>query len=276
MPRIFEYLDYARFLADSLSAREEGGKPISLRAAARSLACDASFLAKILQGKKPVSKDLADRLGEWLGLGKKENEYFRQLILLRKAKLHSRKRKLLEGLNQMRKAKVPTLAPEQYEFYGKWYYTVVLQLLDCFGFKGEYADLGKRLDPPITAAQARKSIAILSKLGFIKPDETGVYRKTDPVLTSGEEWRSVAIANYQMENMNLARKAFEKQSLSARRFSTLTLSLSAGAAKELMQKLKEFESRCLERAKEDPLPDRVYQFNFQAFAVSRLGEGGEA
>jgi uncharacterized protein (TIGR02147 family) len=198
------------------------------------------------------------------------------LIRLRKAKLHSDKRKALESLNQMRKDRTPTLAPEQYAFYGKWYYSVVLQLLDCADFSDDYAALGKMLDPPITAAQARKSIAILLKLGFIKADEAGSLKKTDALLTSGEGWRSVAIANYQLENMNLARKAFEKQSLGTRRFSTLTLSLSAGAAKELMERLREFETQCLERAKDDPLPDRVYQFNFQAFAVSRIGREGEA
>jgi uncharacterized protein (TIGR02147 family) len=275
MPSIFAYLDYTGYLTDSFAEKKAGMPRFSLRAAAKVLECDASFLAKILQGKKPLSHPLKTRLVAWLRLSRKEAEYFDRLLLMRKAKFHSEKRALLESLNQMRKTRLPTVGPGQYEYYEKWYYTAVLQLLDFVDCKDDYAALGRRLDPPITPAQARKSIAILEKLWLIKRDEAGYFRKTDAVLTSGEGWRSMAIANYQLENMRLARKAFEKHALKARRFSTLTLSLSAQAARELMEQLKDFESKCLERAKQDPVPDRVYQFNFQVFPISRIESDGE-
>ncbi len=270
MPLIFDYLDYPGYLTAFLAEKKAEGSRISLRSVAKSLGCDASFLAKVLHNKKSLPANLKGGLFELLGLSKKEREYFEHLILLRKAKLHSEKNRLLQSLNRMRKDRFPSLAPDQFVFYEKWYYTVVLQLLDFMDFKDDYAALGKALDPPISPAQAKKSIALLSKLSLIVRDKDGYFRKTSAALTTGEGWQSVAIANYQMENLDLARKAFEKHSLKARRFSTLTLSLSEAAAGDLMEQLQAFEKKCLTRAVEDTAPSRVYQFNFQAFPVSRL------
>jgi uncharacterized protein (TIGR02147 family) len=275
MPNIFDYLDYQTFLTDWVVSKKSEDRRYTKKYICRLIDCDQSFFGKILDGKKPISKKLKEKLAELINLKKKEYEYFGWLIALNKAKNHDDKKNCLDQLTRLRETRIKTVAPDQYEFYEKWYYSGIFQLLEFFPFLDDYHELARMLYPPIKVTEAKKAVRVLEKLKMIQKNEDGYYEKTQLLLSSGEGWKSVAIAHYQMENLKLAQKAFEKYSEKARRFSTLTLTISEQTAGQLLENLKKFEMDCLDASGKDKQGDRVYQFNFQAFPISQIENGNE-
>jgi uncharacterized protein (TIGR02147 family) len=271
---IFDYLEYRKFLIHRLSDRKKEKSGFSKRFVARELGCDSAFLIRVLQGKKELTEKYLGKMAALFKLKEHEAEYFRLLVLLSKTKAHASKREVLEKITRLRKSKAQKLESSQYEFYEKWYYTAIRELLDFYPFRDDYKALARNLDPTILPHEAKKGIKVLEDLGLIKLDPAGHYVKSDPVITSGEGWKSVAIANYQLGNLDLAKRAFEKYGEGHRDFSTLTLSISKDTADSIMLNLKQFRAECLELARGDQSADRVYQMNFQVFPISKIGKEG--
>ncbi len=277
MPQLYEYLDYRLFLRDWLAEKQATNPRYSLRLAASKAGCDPAFLLRVLQGKKNPSVKLAFQLGQLVGLQGKAMEYFDHLVQLSKAESHAERSHLIERLTVMRKSKLRSLEGVQYAYFDKWYYTAIRELLDFYPFRGNYKDLARMVMPPIKPSEAQKAIAILMELGLVRETSQGVFERTDAVLTTGEGWRSVAIAKFQMSMIDLAKEAFERCSEEDRNFSTLTLSVSDPTYRRIVDNLIAFRREALELAKQDGAADRVWQFNFQIFPLSKSGKAtGEA
>ncbi|MBF0431012.1 MAG: TIGR02147 family protein [Fibrobacteria bacterium] len=272
-PDIFDYLDYRKFISDWIDAKSSTGTRYSKRAMANELGCDSAFLIRVIQGKKSLTDKFIPGLAAILQLNKSELHYLKLLLQFDKTRASVKKKELLDRLTRLRKKKTRILDYRHYEFYDKWYYTVVREILDYFKFKDDFATLARQLEPPIRAYEAKKAIRVLEKLQLIKKDKSGYYTKSDPVISTGEGWTSVAIANYQLGNMELAKAAFEKYSSEARDFSTLTLSLSSTTMVEIIKRLRQFRSDCLDLASKDDQANCVYQMNFQTFPVSKINKG---
>jgi uncharacterized protein (TIGR02147 family) len=269
MPNLYEYLDYRLYLRDWLAEKQAQNARYSMRLAASKVGCDPAFLLRVMQGKKNPSAKLTFQLGQLLGLQGKAMEYFDHLVKLSKAESHAERSHLIEQLTGMRKSKLRSLEGVQYTYFDKWYYTAIRELLDFYKFRGNYQDLARMVMPPIKPSEAQKAIDILLELGLVRKRSDGVFERTDAVLTTGEGWRSVAIANFQMRMMDLAKEAFERCSEEERNFSTLTLSVSQPTYRRIVDNLIAFRREALELAKQDANADRVWHFNFQLFPLSK-------
>lgn len=269
MPNLYEYLDYRLYLRDWLADKQAQNSRYSMRLAASKIGCDPAFLLRIMQGKKNPSTKLTFQLGQLLALQGKAMEYFELLVKLSKAESHVERSHLIERLSLMRKSKLRSLDAAQYAYFDKWYYTAIRELLDFYPFRGNFQDLARMVMPPIKPSEAQKAIEILMELGMVSRNADGLYERTDAVLTTGEGWRSVAIANYQMRLIDLAKEAFERFPEDERNFSTLTLSVSNPTYRRIVDNLIAFRREALELAKQDTAGDRVWQFNFQIFPLSK-------
>jgi uncharacterized protein (TIGR02147 family) len=238
--------------------------------------CDIGFLVRVLQGKRNLTGKLALKFAEFMKLSKKEKEYFQLLTEFGKAKSQSEKRFFLEKLTGIRKTRIKLIEPAQYEFYDKWYYSAIRELLDVYRFEGDYAQLARLLEPSITPGEAKKAISVLEKLNLIQKNNSGFYESRDTVISAGEDWKAVAIAGYQLSSMDLAKEAYDKFPKKVTNYSTLTLSVSKEAFFNITENLKLFRRQILEMVKHDSNADRVLQMNFQVFPLSKIKNGGKS
>jgi uncharacterized protein (TIGR02147 family) len=268
---IFQYTDYRKFLADFYEAEKKRNPHYSHRYIAQKVGFTSSgFFSKILQGKTNISSDLALRFADFLKLKKSEAEYFGLLVFFNQAKSHADKKRWFEKIVAFSKSKVKIVQVSQYEFFQKWYFVAIRELLAFYTFSGDFVQLGKMIDPPISPAQARKGIELLEKLSLIKKDEDGCYRQTDTLISTGYDVKSVAINNFQIATLDLAKESIDRFPKDERDISTLTLSFSKELYGTIHGKLKEFRREILELVKNDPnAVDRVYQVNFQIFPLSK-------
>lgn len=269
MPDIFKYLDYRKFLNDSYEDRKRNDPSFTHRFVADKTSIDSAFFTKIIHGNRHISIDIASRFAQLLGLGKRETDYFRTMVLFCKAKNYEKKNSLFESLVAYNKSEEHVLSHNQYSLFGSWYNLVIREILAFHPFRGDYAALARMVIPAITPAMAKKSIRLLESLGLIRRTPGGVYEKVSPVWTTGEEARSLAIVNYQKAVMDIAKDALDRFSKDQRCMSTLTVSVSRSEYEEIQRDIKALREKILASARNCADPDSVYQCNFSVFPIAR-------
>jgi uncharacterized protein (TIGR02147 family) len=277
MMDIFLYTDFRKYLYDFYEAEKKRNPHFSHRYIAQKVGFSSSgFFSKIIQGKTNISNELALRFADFLKLKKNEADYFGLLVLFNQAKSHADKKRWFEKIVAFSKSKVKIVEVSQYKFFEKWYYVAIRELMAFFAFKGDYKQLAKMMDPPISPSQAKKAIRLLEHLDLIKKDENGVYSLSDVLISTGYDAKTVAINNFQLATLDLAKESIDRFRKEERDISTLTLSFSRELYETIHERLKGFRREILELVKNDPgRVDRVYQVNFQIFPLSSRPEVSE-
>lgn len=270
MINVFEYIDYRLLLKNLYEGQKKKQPSFSYRYIGQKVGFkSAGFFSNILQGKRNISNNIIFKFAELFKFNKKETEYFELLVMYDQANQHSMKKYYFEKLLAMRKSKVHALTAEQYMYFGKWYNVAIRELLNYFPFRGDYRELAKMVNPAITPVEARKSVELLKKLGLIEEKEDHTYRVTNKTVTTVPYVPLLAVHNFQLATMDLAKEAIDRFPNEKRSISTLTLSLSEESYKTIEDKLAIFRRQVLDLVKNDRNKiDRVYQFNFQIFPLS--------
>jgi len=269
MISIFEYTDYRQYLSAYYREKKAENSNFSHRYIAMKVGLKSSgHFAQILTGRVNISTGLISSFSEFLKLKKKESEYFEQMVLFSHAKTHNARKRYLERMLKLRGKKPALLDAAQYEFFSKWYYTAVREVIGMIDFSGDYQELTKLVQPRIKLTEARESIALLEKLRLIQKDEKGIYRKVDSILSTGYEVTSVALENFQIDMMGRAGEAIDRFPREERSLSTLTVGVSQKEYDEIIEELRAFRRRVLDIASGGDKAERIYQFNFQIFPLS--------
>ena len=271
MVNIFDYIDYRQYLKDAYDERRKESAKFSYRFIAGKVGFSSpGFFANVLSGKKDISLKLVLKFAELFRLGRKEKEYFENLLLFNKATGASEKKEYLDRLLAMRGSKVKKVEPHQWEYFQKWHHTAVRELIALKPFKGDFRALAGMTNPPITVQEARTSIELLERLGLIRKIADGSFERTDQAISAGDAVSQALISAYQVEAMELAKYAMDHLPSGTRNFSTLTMSVSGPTYEAMLEELRSFRRKLLEMAQESDDVDRVYQMNFHVFPITAL------
>lgn len=273
MDTLFGYLDYRRFLEDHYNACKQGNYFFSYRFMAGKLGVDASNLVKILQGKRHLPRECIDKAVAFCKLDDREAQFFEALYRFNKAKSDKAVKSAYEKLLALKYVPGNTVRRDQYEFYQKWYYSAVRSLLGLYRFTGsDFAGLGQKLTPAITATQARQAIRLLERLDLITRDESGRYLPTDRHVTTGEGWRGAAVRAFQKECIGLSQDALDSIPRGERDISSITMAVPRSGLDEIREIVSECRKAIIARVNEMEKPDTVYQLNIQFIPLSRPEE----
>jgi uncharacterized protein (TIGR02147 family) len=271
---IFDYFDYRKLLKDLYNERKAANPFFSYRLIGSKVGfSSAGFFTKILQGRTNISLKIALEFAKLFKLKKHELHYFDLLVQFNQAKTHDEKKYFFEKLISMKQAKGKNLVPEQYELFSRWYYVVIREIVGLYPFYGNYKELAAMVVPAIKETEAKKAVLTLEKLGLVVKNPDGYYEQTDAVISTGDEWKSLGIQNFQIEAADLAKHAIRNIPKRERDISTLTLSISPKTLESIRERLKQFRRELLELARTDAFADRVHQVNIHVFPVSRSKHG---
>lgn len=265
---IFEYLDYREFLLHRYSAYKRKSPKFSYRYFAGKVGMDAGSFNGILKGKRKLDPALAGKVAQAFGLNVYEKEYFEALVLYCQAKNHSERTILLEKLLRLRGIQIKKLEGRQFEFYRKWQYAALRELLNCNPGHGEPSRLGKLLRPPMSAQETRDALRLLLDLGLVEAQEDGTYKVGENLITSGDGARAAAMNGFHLAMGGLAVQAIKDIEPGERDFSALTLNCSLDAVQDVKAILRQSRREILQRVEKDVRSEIVLQINFQAFPLS--------
>jgi uncharacterized protein (TIGR02147 family) len=270
MKSIFEYTDYRKFLSDFYKEKKSFDKKFSHRYIATHVGFKSGgHFSQILSGRVNISISFIERLSEFCKLNKREAPFFQNMVLFNQANGHENKKRYFEKMMSFKEAAVSIVNEQHYEFYDKWYYTAVRELLSFYPFSGNYEQLGRMLMPPISAHEAKQAITLLERLGLIGTDSSGTYSITDALISTGYEAQSLCINNFVFNALELAKCAVDRFDKKERNFSWVSLSVSPEGYGAIVEEIRESRRRIMRIVANDPGPDRAYLFNFQVFPLSR-------
>ncbi|MFH0921415.1 MAG: TIGR02147 family protein [Fibrobacterota bacterium] len=273
MISVFDYDDYRQYLAAYYTEKKKGNPSYSYKVFTDKAGFkDKSFIYAVIQGTKNLGKSSIFQVSQAIGHNKAENEYFENLVGFTQAKSLQEKNHYFERLKKARGAgKARLLRQDEYAYLSQWYHVVIRSLIHQFGFKDDYAWLAKNVHPSILPTQAKKSVALLERLGLVVKTSGGSYKVVDKSLTTGPEIQSHAALNFHTEMGKLALDAINSLPKDKRFLTGLTLGISRKSYDALCGKLQEFVAEALQLAEKDEDSNSVYQINFQMFPVSNTG-----
>jgi uncharacterized protein (TIGR02147 family) len=274
MPNIVEYTDYRKLLNDYYEETKARNPYFSYQVFSEKAGIKSKgFLYNVIQGTRDLAQSNVFGLIQAMKLNKKESEYFENLVAFNLAESLNERNHYFERLSSIR-ARKTSWAPqivrrEQYEFYSKWYHSVIRSLIDLHGFHGDYEKLAKSVFPRIRPLQAKKSVELLARLGLVKKEKDGSFNVTDKFIATPKEVLNLAITNFHNEIGKLALESLNALTPEKRNFSGMTLGISKETYKEICEDIYALRQKILEKAESDKKANAVYQLNFQFFPVSK-------
>lgn len=272
-PNPFRYRDYRAFLRDWYFFNKKNRRGFSFRSFSKKAGFNTSnFLLLIMKGKRNLTEESLKKFLVGLEFKSREKEeFFRNLVFFTQAQTHEDKNFYYQRLLQSKRLKsLQPIEKQHYEYYSAWYHPVVRELIIAQGFDGSPEWIAKKIFPPITSAQASKSIELLESLGLIKKQDGHLWCQSSPILSTGPELTSVIVHNYHKHLLDLSKEVMDRISLQERDVSSLTLGVVRKRLPELRAKIRQFRQEILKMISSDTEPEEVVQLNIQFFPVTRI------
>jgi len=266
---IFDYFDYREFLRDHYNFNKNSHHFFSFRYISGKTGLDASFYVKVLNKQKHIADKAIPTLIKFLQLNKIEGEYFTFLVKFNKAKQHEQEMYYFEKLIALRKPSAMKLDKEMFEYFSSWWNIALRELINIEPTVTDAKELASRLLPEITPVQARRSIALLEKLGIVTQGENGTLRLANDFVTTDGTVQSMAVRAFQKEMIRLAGEAIDRVPKKDRDISSLTISTSRECLELIREKLAEIRREIMELVRREEKTEEVYQLNFQIFPLTQ-------
>lgn len=277
MKEIYQYNHYRRFLGDYFAESKRTTPAFSHQFFARKAGISSTgFMLHVIKGERNLTVPVMHKVARAIGLDREETEFFELLVLFDQAKDQKSKDYYLRKIMASRREKsTMQLRDMQYEFYDRWYHSVIRELVPMVDQPLDYARMAKMVLPRLSASQARASVKLMEKLGILTRRDDGTFVLNHAYIEGSGSVNQVAIVNFQREMLELARRAWENSPPGEANVHTLTLSMSEELADEIKQDIESFKQHIVEKVvNEKKAPEKVYQVTITIHPVSRRLEGG--
>ncbi len=270
---VFEFADFRPYLVYMRDHYPGLRRPITLERWAKKLNYRSPrSIAMVLKGQRLPSEDLVLAFSNDLKHTENERRYFELLVRKEKHK-DNIPHVILEELSKLnpKLLKRKALDGEVFRYMADWQNYVILQILSTPEFIARNAaDCGawieKRMGGKLPRAEVEKSLELLEKLKFVERDQaSGKLRlaSQDPFF-GNEEVPSAAGRKHLTDQMEQAREALHRQSLSEREFTGVTLRVNRKKIPEVKKAIREFRDK-FDKDFFDDAGNDVCQLNVQFF-----------
>lgn len=272
MITIYDYLDYRIYLRDYCEWQRSNSKSFSFRKFAMDAGFSSpSYLKMVMDGERGLTPNSIRKFAKALRLKRHEERFFEDLVWFTQAKSHDEKNHHYKKLTTSRRfLKVRHIENDQFEYFSKWYYAVIREMVTIPGFKEDPVWIARKLRPTITVTEAKATIELLLRLGLLKRDESGRLVQTDKTVATADEVKSLALGNFHREMIHKAAEAVTNNKARHRNISSLTVALSREKFNEVKQRINEFRKELRSLLEECETPQAIYQINFQLFHLTEV------
>ncbi len=269
--KIYEYDNYRFFLRDYFHEQKSLKDTFSHRFFARKAGfASSSFFSHVIDGKRGLTEKSLSKMLKGLGLRGKKATFFRDLVLYNQANCVAEREVQFRKLERTRKSTdLYSLDEHQHAYYDEWYYPVIRELAISPDWSGDFAKLGMLVTPVIQPEKVKQAVEVLCKINILKKRDDGSYEQVNEAVTS-QNIPHVVTRKSRREFIKLAERAMEDLPVEERLIAGCTVSMGEQKFFAITEKLNEIRELILDESlegKDDK--KRVYQYNFQAFPLSK-------
>ncbi len=241
---------------------QERNPQFSLRAFSRKLNVEAGALSRILNGKRRISKKIAERFCKALMLDPTETASMLS---------HFSNSENLVSKGQVLDPDYLRLTADQFRIASDWYYFAILSLVRTKDFSPDLDWIADRLG--IGLDVTRNAVERLFRMGLIKKTTNGKWVRTKlPFLTS-DDIQDLSIRKSHLQTLDLAKASVEKDPVSIRDFTSVTMAIDPkkiAEAKVLIRKFQDDLDILLE--KKGQHKTEVYRMMVGLFPLTKIRE----
>lgn len=230
----------------------------SLRAFAKYLEIDQSFLSKLLKGQRSITKELSEAIGPKLGL----------------------KPAQVNALFASGAASMPgflSLTDDEFELLSEWHHFAILELSKTTSFDSDPHKIARRLG--IHVEEVRSAIERLQRLNFIRITDSGIKILAPNNTWSNTKKTSDARKRLQRSLLEKSISAIDHIPFELRENASLTVAVNKRLLPEFKEKLKEMRQALASHFQSNGEKDldEVYQLTISFFPLTKINnETGEA
>ncbi|HEX2958345.1 MAG TPA: TIGR02147 family protein [Chitinispirillaceae bacterium] len=266
------YTDYRIYLSDYYHYKKKTSGFFSYRQFCIKAGLKSpSIYREVVSGKRNLTPSTIASFIKGVGFSERDGKFFENLVFFNQAKSEESKKKYLAILRGLRYRKPQKLIPVHlYEYYEKWYHPVIRELAAAFDWNDDFAILGRAVNPAIKTSEARESVELLLRIGFLKKLENGSYVQTSPDITTGAEVNSLSIRQLNRTYARLGLEAIDRFPPSERDISSIIMGIPKCKLTELKQVIVDFRKRIIELAdNESEEIDSFYSLVIELFPVGQ-------
>lgn len=259
MSTVFEYSDYRQYLRDYYDAMKARNAALSYRYLSQKAGINSSaFFPQVIEGARNLTKQSLLKVCKALDLQGPEAEFFENLVFFNQARTVDEKNLFFDRLVAVQsKARDVQVPPDRFDYFAQWWHPVVREVATMRPWGNDWEGIAAMLHPSITPQQARDSVELLVKLGFLRRKARS-YVQVDPVLKAGSAFHDHRIVQYQIQMLKLAQEAFDRTKGADRSTAATVLGVSRGTFDLFVKKSRQFRSQLQEMSRVDAEADQVY------------------
>jgi uncharacterized protein (TIGR02147 family) len=269
LPEVFGYLDHRDFLKDWFETKRTLSKAFSYRTFARKAGfASHAFLSEVIQGRRNLSEDSAEKCLPALGLAGEAAKYF-QLLVRYGQETHLEKRRdfLSELLRLQATRAIERVTGGQSEYFTHWLNVAVREVAVFSKMESAKAMAGF-FQPTASVAEVEKSLALLERLELIKRKVGGGWDYSFPRLTPGDVAPEI-VRSLKRQMILLAQDRLSQPESPDTHVSSVTVSVSRHRLSKVREILERTRREILaETATDEDSADQVLQINFQMFPLT--------
>lgn len=268
LPEVFLFLDHRDFLREWFEAKRKLSKAFSYRTFAKKAGfASHAFLSEVIQGRRNLSEDSADKCVSALGLAGEAAAYFRILVRYGQESHLDKRKDLLSDLLRLQAARsVSRVGGKQAEYFAHWLHMAVREAA-VITQSQDPASIAGFLRPQATAPEVAASLELLQKLDLLRRNEQA-WEYSSPRLTPGDIDPEV-IRTLKRQMLLLAQDRLADPESPDTHIAAVTLSVSRRRLSRIREILDRTRRELLaETATDEDPADQVVQVNFQLFPLS--------
>jgi uncharacterized protein (TIGR02147 family) len=229
----------------------------SLRAYARKLGVHVGALTYIINGKRNVSRKLAERIATRLPLDPQARA---ELLTLfpEKRKKNAAPASVLPRYLEVSAA--------QFRMMSEWEHLAVLSLSRCEDFRGEEPWIARRLG--ISEARSTKVVERLLALGLLARGEDGRLTRTTESIRTSDDVAELSIRHHHDENLSLAKESLHRDPVARRDFTSITLAIDPANLSVAKERIRQFTDE-LSDLLETGNRTEVFRLSTQLFPLTK-------
>ncbi len=231
--------------------RAKKNSAYSLRAFAKNLGIDQSFLSKVLKGQRPITANLVATIGPKLGL-----------------KPQQVKKLFTEGTASM--PNFLSLSDDEFDHLSEWHHFAILELSKTVNFNPSPKKMAQRLG--LHVEEVRSALARLERLGFIRIADDKLQILAPNTTWTNTSSSTEARRQFQKKLLTKGLEAIEDTPFDLRENGSLTVAINKKRLPEFKEKLRLMRKELADFFQKDNELglDEVYQLTVALFPLTKI------
>ncbi len=255
-------MDYREFIENELSRRVGRNSSYSLRSFARDLGISPGRLSLVLNGKSGLSREMAKKIGQKLGLDEIQCSSFCDGVAARHAR-SSRDRAIAAArLKAKGPPKFHKLPEEHFRVIADWFHLALLELVSSSGFRADSQWIAGRLG--ISALQAKSAWRRLVRLGLVKKNGNSWGAGDHSLIQRGN---SLAVRSYHHQMLDKAKRAIDSHCVEERDLSSVIFQFPLDRMEEMRNDIKDFRRHLMQKYQDRNNPE-IYALQIQFHRIT--------